>query len=91
MAEPITLDPSALLRITFDFSDELPALTTVSSIAFACSGLTLDQQTNDYSNAKATIRASAASHGVRYRLEATAVLSNGETLNQAADVIGWNG
>lgn len=89
MSEPILVDPSEGLPITFDFNSEIVGTVTLTSVVFSGAGLTLGSQSNDYPNGRATVPVSGVTHGVRYRLEATGTLSNGTIVNQAAAILGW--
>lgn len=90
MSKLLLLRTGASLLHTFDFSAEVPATVTVTSVTFSGVGLTLDNQSNDLGNYRATIRVSGASHGVTYQLRAVATLSNGETVPAEATVRGWD-
>lgn len=81
------------LLYTPTFEGQVPDAATVSSIAFTvepAASLTLDTQTNDLANSRASIRASGATHGRSYVLKASATLSNGETLIKAIAIKGFN-
>lgn len=89
MSEPICIDPAESLPVTFDFTSEMVGGVTLSGVVFSVDGLTLGTQSNDLSNGRSTIVISGATHGTRYRLEATGSLSNGTSANRAAAILGW--
>lgn len=90
MPRLLLLRTGASLLHTFDFSDQVPATVTVSGVSFTGVGLTLDNQSNDLPNNRATIRVSGAEHGKTYQLRGIATLSNGETVPDEATIRGWD-
>lgn len=81
------------LLYTPTFEGQVPDAAKVTGITFSVEpsgSLTLDTQTNDLANSRASIRASGAAHGRSYVLKASAVLDNGETLVKAIGIKGFN-
>jgi len=92
MGQPLLIDPVAGLIYTFDFSAEVPSGASVTGITVtAPSPLVASGKSDDLPNKLTRVLISGAAHGGIYQVEATATLSNGETLNQAATLRGWNG
>ncbi|HRC61642.1 MAG TPA: hypothetical protein PLX85_00275 [Dehalococcoidia bacterium] len=91
MGQPFLIDPTAGLIYTFDFSDEVPAGVSVTAIAIvAPAPLTTSGKTDDLPNKQTRVLISGAIHGQTYQVEATATLSNGETVPLSATLRGWN-
>jgi hypothetical protein len=90
MPKVFVLRTGASFLYRFDFSAQVPATVTVSGVSFTGVGLTLDNQSNDLSNNRATIRVSGAEHSRNYQLRGMATLSNGETVPDEATIRGWD-
>lgn len=80
----ILIDPSDVATIPIDWSDALPAtspLTLLSTVTHtATSPVVVVAQSDTTTTSQAKV--SGGVHGKTYRLQATAVLTNGETINR---------
>lgn len=80
------------LFYTFEFADQLPAGVDISNVSFSITpSITLDAQSNDFGNDQSSIKVSGAEHGVRYNLQAKALLTNDEYIVKDVCLIGFNG
>lgn len=77
---------------TENFTGSLPESVTVTACVFTITpSITLAGQVDDFANNKSTIRVSGQLHGVSYNMQASATLSNTETLVKDICLIGFNG
>lgn len=86
------------LIYTADFSDVLAGSVLVTDCAWTIGPVsgspaapTLSSQTDDFANARSSIRVSGAVHGAHYILQAKATLSNGEVVVKDIALLGFNG
>lgn len=76
--------PTEELIFTFDFSNEVPAGVSVSSVAIPTpTGLTLSGKTDDLPNKTSKVLVAGGTHGSVYEVTATATLNNAEKIVQS--------
>lgn len=77
---------------TFDFSAEIATPATLASVSYSTDsgGLTLEQQSDDLSNKRSSIRIKGAVHGRVYTVKAIGVTSAGEIIPKNISIRGLN-
>jgi hypothetical protein len=79
----LLFDPSDNATIEISWSDVLPDGVTLSSVTHTVpSPLVKGTESTDTANAKSFVKVSGAVHPQVYQMEATATLSNGDTINR---------
>lgn len=83
---------------TVDYTAELPTGVTLTAVAWTISpqtgsplAPTLGSQSNDYANAKSSIKVSSLTHAQTYVLQSKGTLSNGEVIPKDISLVALNG
>lgn len=81
MAEFFTKRTTASFAYTFDWSDQMPADTTILSVSMTVpTKITLADESADLAGFQYTAWLSGGTHGHAYEVIGTAALSNGESV-----------
>lgn len=98
MSNVFALDPDGELYYTFNFTDQIPStspLTTIASMSYVITPtyspqtLRVDEQTDNLASFLSSVRLVGAVLGETYQVTAYALLTNGESVPQNIVVRGF--
>lgn len=91
MTDIVLVDPAETVNVQFNFTGLIGSATLSSVVHTVPSPLVKDAEaTNSPITGWSTVKLHGALHGGLYQVEATATLNNGEVVNRAATVRGFN-
>lgn len=92
MSEPVLIDPTDEILVTFQWADYLGPGMTISSVSYTVPApLATFGEAMNMSEATSQVGLRNAVHGVTYHVRARATLSNGEFVNNTIAVRGHRG
>jgi hypothetical protein len=92
MTDVVLFDPSDNVLVTFEWTD-LPVGATLGTVVHTVPApLVKGTEATNAGQGTSTVKVGGgtAAHGQRFMIEATATLSNGETLNRQVPLLVWN-